>query len=179
PYDRSLGDQVSNTFGAFAENVFLIRSRFDPGIAAYALDLAGRDVVELRDAGGEPCLALSIQLFCRIVRLPGTPRRWTTHTTKYLYRLEDPADPRRRIVACHWHPDVEGITFPHIHPLVASPEAQRLHYTIPHATLKDVLTFAMRDYGVRPIRTDWQAAHRAADETPQASLRSTAGLSSP
>ena len=152
-----------------ANNVFLTRRRLSAGTDAYALTLAGRDVVELADAGGHATAALGLRLWCRIERVGDYPHQWTVRTRKYLYHLEDPTEESIQFVAYHWHPEVPGIEFPHIHPLVAEGEYRRFHYATPHTTLKDILTFAMRDLDVVPRRDDWREALDAAESM----LRST------
>ena len=74
------------------------------------------------------------------------------------------------MVAYHWHPYVQGSEFPHVHALAAAPEIQRLHIAVPCCTLKHVLTLAMRDLGVQPVRGDWQQAVAEADATLQATM---------
>ncbi|MGH2353041.1 MAG: hypothetical protein ACRDI2_02230 [Chloroflexota bacterium] len=88
------------------------------------------------------------------MRAPDAARRWTAQTAAYIYRL-DAVAPEQPIVAYHWHPHVESIPFPHVHALAGPPAVQRLHIATPPCTLKDVLTCAMRDFDVRPLRSDW------------------------
>ena len=63
----------------------------------------------------------------------------------------------------HRHPNLEEIAFQHDHFLAAPAELQRLHVAVPHCTIKHVLTFAMRDFGIEPVRDDWEEAVDEAD----------------
>jgi hypothetical protein len=159
---------------AFAANVVFTQSRPDPATRIRALTVARDDVVSLRDGDGEPRLALRTELAFRTVLLPGQPKRWTVETTRYIYHLEEPTDPVRELVAYHWHPEVEGISFPHIHMRAAAAAARRMHVATPHSTLKEVIATAMRDYDVSPLKRHhdtWEALLIKADQTLQASMR--------
>ena len=46
----------------------------------------------------------------------------------------------------------------------------RLHVVVPHCTLRHVLTFAMRDFGVRPIRDRWRPVLDDAHDVLEASM---------
>jgi hypothetical protein len=94
----------------------------------------------------------------------------TVHTVAYVYRLTATDDPARHLVAYHWHPHIEGIGYPHIHLPSAAPDLRRLHVAVPHCTPKHVLSLAMRDFGVRPVRDDWLRVLNEADTVMRASM---------
>lgn len=169
---RDYQGAIQDALSAFAGNVYLARLGVQPGSKARLLTLAD-DVIELRDASSRVHLALSMELHYRSIQLPLAEgqgrRRWTIETAAYIYRLEMPGAPAQEIVGYHWHPHVAGIAFPHVHPLIAGGAGRRLHIAISHVTLKEVLTFAMRDYEVVPISAFWEAALDRSDRV----LRST------
>lgn len=159
---------------AFAENVIFLYSPPDPTTHIRSLTIVSGDAVLLQDANGDLRLALGIELGFRVVPSPLQPRRWTVETTKYIYRLEEPTLPVREIVAYHWHPEVPGISFPHIHMRTAKGHAAHLHVATPHATLREVFLTVMREYQVVPTaahRHDYLDLTLTADETLQASMR--------
>jgi len=167
-------EPFQEAIAAFAENIIFTQSRPDPKTRIRALNVAREDVVMLQDALGEVRLALGIEMGFRTVQLPGPPKRWIVETKKYIYHLEEPRVPVRELVGYHWHPEVPGISFPHIHMLAAAAPARRMHVAIPHATIKEVLTTAMRDYDVVPFPSylhNWEALVHVADETIRASLQ--------
>lgn len=165
---------VEAAIAAFAENVIFLYSPPDPITRIRSLTVVSGNAVLLQDAGGDLRVALGIELAFRVVPSPHQLRRWTVETTKYIYRLEEPTVPVREIVAYHWHPEVPGISFPHIHMRAAKGHDAHLHVATPHVTLREVFLTVMREYQVMPM-----AAHRhdhwnltlTADETLQASVR--------
>jgi hypothetical protein len=161
----------------FVEHAQVRRGGVDPQSGANVLLTEPRAQIPLRDEHGTARLGLSLRLNYQLVSLSHSPRRWEVRTTAYIYRIRDPSDPRREIAGCHWHPYVEGMTYPHVHALDAPASTQRLHLPTGFLTLKDVLLFAMRDFDVRPVRADWQAALQAADASLHASLRWAAASS--
>ena len=170
---RQYIEPFQQAIAAFAENIVFTQSRPNPKTLVRALTIASVEVVMLQDGDGALRLAVGIELGFRAVQLPGQPRRWTVETAKYIYHLNEPARPTRKLVGYHWHPEVEGITFPHIHMYAAEGAARKLHVATPHSTIKEVLTTAMRDYAVAPRerhRDNWAALLQAADETLQASM---------
>jgi hypothetical protein len=112
-------------------------------------------VVPLRGhAGG---FGLRVRVSYRI-RSEGT-RSWTALPAAYLYALHD--EQGYEIVAYHWHPESRSpIITPHLH-LGAGAKLGRAeliggHFPTGWVELCEVLLFAIRDLGVRPLRTDWQ-----------------------
>jgi len=171
---RQYLESFQEAIAAFAENVIFAQSRPHPKTRVRSLTMVSDDVVWLQDADGELRLALGIELSFRTVQIPGPPARWMVETTKYIYHLEGPADPANALVSYHWHPDVPGITYPHIHMLEAGSPARRMHVSIPHATVANAITTAMRDYNITALpahRDTWEELLAAAGETLRGSLQ--------
>lgn len=155
-------ESLQRAISAFGEYVFLVRGASDVAANAHTLTLARGAPMALLNSSGDPRLAFRPEFYFRTVQTHAAPRRWAVRTAAYTYRLDD-ASANRQLVGYHWHPHVQGIPFPHIHVLAASAELRRLHITVAHCTLAHVFTFAMRDFGVLPIRDDWRAALDEAD----------------
>lgn len=167
---REYMTSLQRAITAFAANAFLLRVAPEPGSTTEQLRFPGRGFVVLRASDGASRVTLSARIYVRTVEVAPAPKRWTVLTTGYLYRL-DMANEAQSLVAYHWHPHVKGINFPHVHVTAADrPEQQRLHIATPHCTLLHILSFAMRDCGVRPIQVDWRQALVDSDGTMQASL---------
>jgi hypothetical protein len=160
---------------------------FDPDRRPHTLTLA--DVTTT--LGGASRLALSLDHHYRIARLEsGAVYRVTT--AAYFYSLDDVADPGtavREILAYHWHPDVRladgtQIAYPHLHinrgalrldisdGVRIAPASNLLradlaaaHLPTRRSALEDVIRLAIEQYGVEPLRGDWDAALRASRES--------------
>lgn len=91
-------------------------------------------------------------------------------TVAYFYRLSTPGLDGQPLVAYHWHPAVEGISYPHIHVSGGPPEIRRLHIAVPHCTLRHVLAFAMRDFAVMPVHDGWEPVLAAAGDAMRQSM---------
>lgn len=83
---------------------------------------------------------------------------WRIQLVSYDYAL-DVVD-GHELLAFHWHPSPRlPITSPHLHLGAASgltfTALQSAHIPTGPAPLAEVLRFAIRDLGVRPIRQDW------------------------
>lgn len=89
----------------------------------------------------------------------GTSGAWEAAPALYYYDLRDADD--REIVSYHWHPQVFGIAFPHLHlgpgAKAGRPELQTAHLPTGTVALPDVVLLAVRDFGVTPLRPDWPA----------------------
>jgi hypothetical protein len=166
---------LQRAVSAFAENAFLLRTAQHPILRAHGLRLTGRRVAPLRDAAGRARLALRAELYFRPVLTAEAPQRWTVETAAYIIQLDDGSSGERPILSYHWHPHIPGIGFQHVHLLAATPELGRLHISTPPCTLLHVLTFAVRDFDVRPIRADWRGALEQADGVLQASMEWASG----
>jgi hypothetical protein len=162
---------LRRSVACFSEHVQLRRGGIDPRVGAATLLPGSGASIPFRDTQGRTRVALSLRLHHRTVQVTVSPRRWEVRTVAYGYQFDDPDDPRREIAGYHWHPHVQGIAYPHVHALDAPAATRRLHLPTGFVTLRDLLTFAMRDFDVRPVRADWQAALEAADAALRASLQ--------
>ena len=162
-------EPIKQAIACFVPNAHLIRipdERKRHGVLQLTFS---EDAIGLRDASHTPCLALALTLSYRTALLPaakGRPKRFAVQTVEYVYRLEDVTDPRQELIGYHWHPDdtdAKGVSFPHVHPYFAGGEAGRRHIAVSHATLHEVLTTAMREFRVQPVKRDWERPlHEAA-----------------
>lgn len=92
------------------------------------------------------------------VRLVSVEGRWRTTLAAYRYTLRDE---RHEIVAYHWHPEqTANVPFPHLHleagAGIARDELTRAHLPTGFVPLAAVLRLAITDFGVEPLRDDWQ-----------------------
>jgi hypothetical protein len=159
---RQYVDSLQRAISAFGENVFFVRGGFHAAVSAHTLSLTGDASIALVDQAGDRRLRLRPQIFFRTAQMASVPARWTVRTVGYGYRLDD-RSAGRQLIGYHWHPHVQGATFPHVHLLAAPAELSRLHIAVPHCTLKHVLEFAMRDFAIQPVRNDWQVSLDEAD----------------
>lgn len=167
---RKYAVPLQRVIAAFPENTFLQRTGFNVRAGADSLQLAGRTAMQLRDAEHQPRLLLAADLLYRAVRLEGVATRWAVRTLGYAYELTEASGPGRPMVSYHWHPHVPGVPFPHVHLPSAPSEQSRLHVVVPHCTLRHVLTFAVRDLGVHPIRDQWRRVLDEAHAVLEASM---------
>jgi hypothetical protein len=103
-------------------------------------------------------LSLSVQVFARVSEQAGQAP-WTVSTFGYSYALREPEGPE--IIAYHWHPGRRSpIDFPHLHlgagAGIGREELQKAHIPTGRVELEDVLLMAIREFGVRSRRDDWQ-----------------------
>lgn len=127
-----------------------------PGASA-AIFLARGEQVRL-DGGRIPLALRVLQQFTveeDTLRL--RRERWRITIRQYMYSIEEP-DSEREIVAFHWHPQIEGKPFPHLHLHAASgirPELAALHIPTERVALEDVLRLLLEDLEVQPRRQNW------------------------
>ena len=153
---------------------------------AHSLTLAERPVA----LSGPSRIALSVDHHYGIVRADDRARFRIT-TAAYYYALRDVADPgavAREILAYHWHPDVrleDGtlITYPHLHVNrgavrldiadgvridpnrnLLRPDLALAHLPTRRIALEDMIRLAIEQFGVTPLRADWDTTLRASRE---------------
>ena len=125
----------------------------------HALTLSPRDA-PLRVLVGQPLLTLRVTLHFRHVQTPGSVGPWRISTAGYWYTLSSTDD--RELVSYHWHPNAPGeVNYPHVHfgPIAAVGHTRlsNSHAPTGHVALTDILRFAIREFGVRHLREDWDA----------------------
>jgi hypothetical protein len=140
---------------------------------------------------GPSRIALSVDHHYRIARTEGRGAYRVT-TAAYYYAFDDVADPNavaREILAYHWHPDVrlaDGtlIAYPHLHinrgavridiadgvriapnRNLLRPDLALAHLPTRRIALEDVIRLAIEQFGVAPLRSDWDATLRAGRES--------------
>jgi hypothetical protein len=123
---------------------------------ARRLIILGRDhPVRLR---GLRRFALSMLHFYELALVEGTPRpSWDVHVVGYSYTLHDSEG--SEILGFHWHPDSRSpIIEPHLHlkSALAGVDMSKAHVPTGIVRLPAFLRFLIRDFGVEPIRADWQ-----------------------
>ncbi len=129
---------------------------------------------------GTDGLGLSLDLTYRIQQLADTRRSWTVSESSYYYALLDRSE--HEVLAYHWHPHVEGVSYPHLHispgavrgdvveraGLSEQANALRADLTTAHlptgpAALESVLWLAIAQLGAAPLRSDWRRLLPAPD----------------
>jgi len=103
-------------------------------------------------------LSLSVQVFARVSEQAGQAP-WTVSPFGYSYALRESQGPE--ILAYHWHPGRRSpIDSPHLHlgagSGVGREELQKAHIPTGRVELEDVLLMAIREFGVRSRREDWE-----------------------
>lgn len=114
----------------------------------------------------EASIAVRVQLTAEIVQdleIPGS-RSWMVRTGGYLISFSVDG---RELVAYQWHPHGRSpVTDPHLHigPAIAGSSMQigtrtvnRVHFPTGVVTLASMVRLAIEEFGVEPLRTDWQA----------------------
>jgi len=104
-------------------------------------------------------ISLTFAMHYAIVRATGRRGPWRTSTRGYLYGLDD-AD-GHEILGYHWHPYGRSPeTRPHLHlgagAGVRRPELTSAHLPTGRIAIEDVLRMTITDFGVQPLRADWQ-----------------------
>lgn len=161
---RAYSAAIAGAVAAFAIHQHLVHLPPSREIGGHGLTVAGGGVVPLRDASARVCVALAFSLRYRISireeRLRG--RGVAVETVAYTYGLEQPGDPPIALLRYDWHPYIQGTPRPHVHVGEGIGESrviisERTHVpTGGFITLRDVIEHAMMDFGVVPLRRDWQ-----------------------
>lgn len=129
---------------------------------------------------GTDGLGLSLDLTYRVHQLPDSRRSWSVSESRYYFALLD--RDQREVLAYHWHPHVEGVSYPHLH---LSPGAVRgdvigraglseqanalradlaaAHLPTGPIALGHILWLAIAQFGAAPLRRDWRRLLRAPD----------------
>jgi len=84
-------------------------------------------------------------------------RSWVVDVQAYEYVLLDRAF--GEIVAYHWHPSGPSrVTHPHLHigGRTSPTDLSKVHLTTGRVSLADVVSMAIVELGVEPLRPDWR-----------------------
>jgi hypothetical protein len=108
-------------------------------------------------------LHLSVAIQYEVVRIDDRERGpWKISTRKYMYHVV--TDDMTEVILFHWHPDGRSTQqAPHLHVgssqlTPASVVSRRTHVPTGRVALEAVLELLIRDFGVVPLRTDWEAS---------------------
>jgi hypothetical protein len=128
----------------------------------HAATLSGAGPVRIGGAAG---LAMLMSIQYRIVEAEGERGPWKTSVAQYEYSLVE-EDDGQEVLGFHWHPESRGrVNWPHVH-VGTSMLAQdavldrRVHIPTGRVAVEDVLRLAILDFGVEPLRNDWEAVFR-------------------
>jgi hypothetical protein len=148
-------DTVQRALSCVTRNVvFLTRNSGTPRPFLHDLLLSG-DPAPLPGSGRT---ALSVRYRFTLVAERPARRPWQARTVAYYYTLSDVDGPE--ILGYHWHPEgMSHETAAHLH-LGAALKLGRTgmmkaHLPTGHVQLPYILRLAIRDLGVRPLRSDW------------------------
>lgn len=114
---------------------------------------------------GPGLLKLRFAHHYRIIQAPDERGPWKVGTAAYFYSLDDASD--QEVISYHWHPEGQSpIQFPHLH-LGPGARCQRDEIAVAHCptgriSIEEFLRFAIADFRVEPLRTDWPEVLAAA-----------------
>lgn len=104
-------------------------------------------------------LFLAVQQLYVVVRAEGDLGPWKVSIVSYAYSLEDDAGAGLHY---NWHPvGTSEIKSPHLHLRnsgcrIASTDLGNAHLPTGRIALEEVLRISINDFGVRPLKDDWQ-----------------------
>ena len=142
-----------------AHPTLLTASSYEGDVPGF-IALSNGEPVPLETASGDQ-LSFRLSQDYRISIDPSAHRseRYSVGITKYIYAIRD-SDVGDPLLEIHWHPEVEGVTHPHLHVRRARaihPAFGRAHIPSGLVTLERVLQLLIRDFEVVPARPDWTA----------------------
>jgi hypothetical protein len=109
--------------------------------------------------GGIGRLSLSLALGYRVGEAGVRRGAWQVSIVSYAFRLG--VEGGSEIIAYHWHPQGRSqVTTPHLHlgagAQVGKAELARAHLPTGPVAVQDFLRMLITDFGVRPLRRDWE-----------------------
>ena len=112
--------------------------------------------------GHDRRLALDMIQHFRVIEAPVPHGPYRVQTVAYYYTVIEIDGPWREVFAYHWHPQGRSaITFPHFHLYQGSgtirDEVRKAHFPTGRIALEEVLRLVIQEFGVRPLREDWDA----------------------
>lgn len=99
----------------------------------------------------DPSLTLDIRMQYKIVEASGERGPYKVTITAYMYIVDDHRG--REVFSYHWQPDGPKVKFPYLH--VEHPHFKKAHFPTGRISLEEVLRLLIVDFGVRPLRSDW------------------------
>jgi hypothetical protein len=158
PYQavQDFRSSLQRAISCVTPSVIAVRSATGYGVGSeHALTLGVPEAVKLPGAG----ISLSVRAYARVVERDDGAAPWRVDLASYFHTLRDAQG--REVIAYHWHPEGRSpIDFPHLHlgagSVVGREELQKAHIPTGRVELEDVLLMAIREFGIRPRRDDWQ-----------------------
>jgi hypothetical protein len=167
---NALKDALQRAVACVTKEVLILTpGAYRPGDETHSLRFA-RGTVQLASANA---FSLALEYQFRIERSAADSNIWEARQVAYYYYFDDLQG--REIFAYHWHPHVEGMTYPHLH---ISPGAVRsavieraglseqanalradlaaAHLPTGPIALERVLWLAIAQFGATPLRRDWR-----------------------
>lgn len=128
----------------------------------------------LRAVGGGPS-GLLFDVRQQFVVVPGDSRQWRAELRMYEYRVLDQQE--RELLVYHWQPKPEqrGPDHPHVHVSAAlharvnavttrAYDLDKRHLATGQVSLAMVVRMLIEEFGVAPLRPDWQDVVDRADQ---------------
>jgi hypothetical protein len=152
----------------------LLGSGYRPSPHPHSVFFAPRGTpVPLDAASGKRGIELFLSLLYRIRDEPAARRSWQVDLAGYIYRILDRGG--REVIAYHWHPESAGPAFPHLHlsgrlppvdlgPDVAPAAIADMHLPTGHVTLAAFVRLLIAEFGIEPLRADWESVLAASEE---------------
>jgi hypothetical protein len=98
----------------------------------------------------------------RVIEAPIPYGPYKVETVAYYYTVIELDDPWREVFAYHWHPQGRSpVIFPHFHLYqgvgTMRGEVRKAHFPTGRIALEEVLRLVIQEFGVIPLRDDWEA----------------------
>jgi hypothetical protein len=150
-------DPLRQALSCVTHEVLYIRSGTDPSSAPYALMLNNSAVSLRRDRH----FTLEVIQHYRLIETEAQRGPWKVQTVAYYYTLSETGDNLREILGYHWHPQGRSwVTYPHLHLYggaeVGRDDVRKAHFPTGRMALEEVLQLAIKEFGVAPLRDDWE-----------------------
>lgn len=118
---------------------------------------------------------MSLGIHFRILETDIGQERFAVDTTKYSYLLA--TSDGEEILAFHWNPTATGdaaIRFPHLHVGQAVSHSSQIrprtfhkaHIPTGYVSMPSVIRLAITEFGVTPLRPDWESVLTETEVTP-------------
>lgn len=135
---------------------------YNPSPEPATMGFGGRAV----SVGRHGSLALLVRHGYRF-RPPRAGQGWRIETTDYAFRFQERDG--SFLLAYHWHPTGNSpVTHPHLHVgcRTLAVDYARAHLPTGHVSLPAVLRAAIAEWGVKPLRADWDEILEQAERGP-------------
>jgi len=141
----------------------------NPDAGPYGVTFLGAKPARLaRSAGATPLHLVLLINYLVVHGDDGSSRnRWAVRTTGWTYRIE--LHDGRKSFAYHWHPvGRSAVTWPHVHVYgrTEPEELRKAHLPTGDVSLAALVRMLIDDFGVVPLRADWQAVLARHEDRP-------------